>query len=76
MILESHSLVFRQIEANDRELEIYFSEKENIFYQIPGNRFVYKISVIRDVCQLVKKLSAFYSENLQKKNKYCYQTKI
>ena len=24
------------------------------FYQIPRNRFVYKISVIREVCQLVK----------------------
>ena len=33
--------------------QIFFSKKK-YFYQVPGNRFVYKISVIWEVCQLVK----------------------
>ena len=51
IILRSYSLVFQWREANDWQLEIYFSEEENIF---TGNRFVYEISVIRELCQLVK----------------------
>ena len=31
-----------------------FFGKRKYFYQIPGNRFVYKISVIREVRQPVK----------------------
>ena len=53
MILESQSLVFREMKANDWQLKIQFSEK-NYFHHIPGNRFVHFISVIREVCQLVK----------------------
>ena len=31
-----------------------FFGKRKYFYQIPGHCFIYKISVIREVCQLVK----------------------
>ena len=42
-----------------------FFGKRKYFYQIPGNRFVYKISVVRVVCQLVNNIyfSDFYSKH-------------
>jgi len=35
----------------------FFFGKRKYFYQVPGNRFVYKISVIRKVFPLVKLIS-------------------